>query len=202
MKHSTARRGTAWLASAALLAAAPLAGAEQFWVDAPVLDVQPLVRVVQVTVPQQVCWNEPVTTAGGPAGPRSHTPALLGGIVGGVVGNQFGGGRGRTALTIAGALLGASVGNDVANRRRAYTPPVTTLEQRCQVEQVSHEEERVDGYRVTYSYGGREFVTHSPVEPGERIRVRVQVEPVSYNEPYPPAPGTWPGPASGPRYYD
>jgi len=193
MKHRNASSGLAWLAAAGLLGSAPLASAEQFWVEAPVVDVEPLLRRVQVTVPQEVCWEEPVQIAAQP-GPRSHTAPLLGGIIGGVVGNQFGGGNGRTALTIAGALLGASVGNDVANRRRAYYPATTTMERRCQVEQVSHEEERIDGYRVTYAYAGREFTTHSPVDPGERIRVRVQLEPVTYNDGYPPGPDSFRSP--------
>ena len=35
----------------------------------------------------------------------------------------------------------------------------------------------IDGYEVTYVYGGREYVTHMPYDPGDRIRVRVAVTP-------------------------
>ncbi len=168
-----------WLAGAGLGIAAP-AAAEEFWVDAPVIDVQPLVRLVEVSVPQEVCWEEPVQQAGH-YGPESHTPKVLGGIIGGVIGNRFGGGRGRDVMTVAGALLGASIGNDTAKRNRPYYPGRTVMERRCEVEQVTHTEERNDGYRVTYEYAGHQFVTRSPVEPGATIRVRVRVEPVSYN---------------------
>lgn len=37
--------------------------------------------------------------------------------------------------------------------------------------------ERIDGYDVTYEYAGREYVTQLPYDPGERIRVRVDVTP-------------------------
>lgn len=173
------------LASAGLGSAAP-AAAETFWVEAPVIDVEPLTRLVEVSVPQEVCWEEPVQEAGY-YGPESHTPKVLGGIIGGVIGNQFGGGRGRDVMTVAGALLGASIGNDAAKRNRPYYPGRTVMERRCEVEHVTHTEERTDGYRVTYEYAGRQFVTRSPVEPGPTIRVRVRVEPAAYNGGYRPS---------------
>ena len=154
---------------------------EEFSVIVPVLDVEPLVRIVQVTTPQEVCWEEPVHHAGY-RGRESHTPKILGGIVGGVVGNQFGSGRGKAVMTVAGALLGASIGRDVAHRRARHGPTHISMERRCKIEQVTHEEERIDGYEVTYEYGGREFSTHTPVNPGDTIRVRVRVEPVAYND--------------------
>ena len=40
-------------------------------------------------------------------------------------------------------------------------------------------EERVDGYDVTYEYAGREYVTRMPYDPGERIRIRVDVTPTA-----------------------
>jgi len=155
-------------------------GADRFAVEAPVLDVEPLVRVVQVTVPQEVCWQEPVRHTAD-SGYRSATPTVLGAIIGGVAGNQFGSGSGNKVMTAAGALLGGSIGRDMANRRRQAQASYVTYERVCDIEQVSHEEERIDGYRVTYEYAGREFVTQTPVDPGETIRVRVQVQPLDYN---------------------
>ncbi|HHQ13421.1 MAG TPA: hypothetical protein ENK16_00180 [Chromatiales bacterium] len=87
-------------------------------------------------------------------------------------------------MTVAGALLGASMGADAAHRNATTGPAYTSVEHRCKTEQVTHEEERADGYRVTYEYAGRHFTTHSPVDPGKTIRVRVQVEPVTYNDGY------------------
>ena len=81
-------------------------GEGAYYAYARVTDVQPIVRVVEVTTPREACWDEPVRyQAHGRGGHRSFTPAVLGGILGGVVGNQFGGGRGQDVMTIAGAFL-------------------------------------------------------------------------------------------------
>jgi len=152
--------------------------ANDFWVEAQVIDVQPLLQVVTVSTPQEVCRNEEVWQ---PAPVRrSRTPVIAVGILGGVVGNQFGGGRGQDLLTIAGALLGASIGSDAAYRSNPGGG-YKSVQQICAIEHVRHDEERIDGYRVTYRYAGREFVTHTQTEPGSTIRVRVVVEPLSYN---------------------
>jgi uncharacterized protein YcfJ len=149
-----------------------------FVVNAKVLQVEPLVRLVEITRPQEVCWEEAVAYPA--AQDRSHTPKILGGIIGGVFGNQFGGGRGRDIMTVAGALLGASIGNDAA-RKQPVRPAQVAYKQRCEVEQITTAEERNDGYRVTYLYSGREFVTRMARDPGKYLRLRVQVQPVAYN---------------------
>ena len=41
-------------------------------------------------------------------------------------------------------------------------------------------EDRVEGYRVTYEYNGRRQTTQLPYDPGDRIRVRVDVRPDDY----------------------
>ena len=48
---------------------------------------------------------------------------------------------------------------------------------RCDVSYRHDYEERIDGYHVTYAYNGREYTTDMPYDPGERIRVRVDVAP-------------------------
>jgi uncharacterized protein YcfJ len=175
----------------ALSAAAATAGGrwddDRYYVYARVTDVQPIVRTVQVATPREVCWEEKVRNVHHASGrrDRSFTPTVVGTIVGGVIGNQFGRGRGKDAATVAGALLGAAVGNDYA-RERAYerrggSHVYYTTEERCEIDQVYHEEERIEGYRVSYRYQGRDFVTRTDTDPGDRIRVRVQVEPVAYN---------------------
>lgn len=157
---------------------------DSYYVKAKVVHVKPIVKVVEVSTPERVCWNESVRHYRQPAGHRAHSygPALLGGVVGGVLGNQFGDGRERRIMTVAGALLGASVGHGVAKRR--YQPSgrvYSTTERYCDVQNTVHEEERIDGYRVTYQYRGREFVTRTAVHPGRTLRVKVQVEPAAYN---------------------
>ncbi len=154
-------------------------GDDSFAVEARVVDVEPLLRTVQVTTPQEVCWDEPVRHTSRER--ESATPKVLGGIVGGVAGNQFGSGSGNRIMTVAGALLGASIGSDIARARAQGGGSLVTYESVCEIEQVTHAEERLDGYRVTYEYAGREFVTRTAAEPGDTIRVRVRVEPLAYN---------------------
>lgn len=150
---------------------------EQFSVNAKVLNVEPLIRIVQVTTPQEVCWNEPVRYQA--HGYESNTPKVLGGILGGAFGNKFGGGSGKKIMTAAGILLGASVGRDVAHQNSYRGPDQVSYERVCEIEQVTHEEERSDGYRVTYEYGGRQFVTYTQNAPGDYIRLHVLVEPAA-----------------------
>lgn len=156
---------------------------DAYYVWAKVVDVEPIAHTVLVSTPNRVCWDETVRHVHhGRSRGHSATPALVGGLIGGVLGNRVVDGRGRGAATVVGALLGASVGNDYARGQHHAAPSRTyyTTERRCETEHLVREEERIDGYRVTYKYKGRRFVTRSPVDPGERIRVRVQVEPVAY----------------------
>lgn len=152
-----------------------------FVIEAPVTRVEPLVSIVTVATPQETCWDEPVYQARHPR-PRVG-PVVAGGIFGGLLGNVIGKGRSsRSALTAVGAAVGASIGY---HESRKNAPPQTTYvtQQRvCEIRQVTHEEERIDGYRVTYEYRGRSFVTQTATDPGPTIRVRVNVQPVAYNE--------------------
>ena len=148
---------------------------------AKVLSVKPIVRYVTVETPVRECWEETrhytverrPNTAGG---------ALVGAIIGGVVGHQFGSGRGNDAATVAGSLIGAAVGSESARKRArergdygstTYAKPV----RRCETNYQSHQEERVDGYQVVYRYHGQRYSTRLPYDPGNRIRVRVDVRP-------------------------
>jgi uncharacterized protein YcfJ len=145
---------------------------------ARVLNVQPVVRYVTVRTPVRECWEETqyYTVENRPAGIGGKT--LFGAIVGGVIGHQFGSGRGNDAATVAGSLIGASVANSAARRQQGYSTteyarPVT----RCETRYQSREEERIDGYRVTYAYNGQKYATQMPHDPGQRIRIRVDVRP-------------------------
>jgi uncharacterized protein YcfJ len=145
---------------------------------AEVVRVQPLRRQVRVSQPVRECWQE---TSYAPAGPFSsgHVGAtLLGSTIGVVVGNQIGHGRGKDAARVAGALIGGAIGHNVSvdRQRDAYGQRGRTFE-RCEVRYRDSYEERIDGYDVTYEYAGREYLTRMPYDPGERIRVRVDVTP-------------------------
>ena len=137
--------------------------------------VEPVRRVVQVAVPREECWDEPVNQHYAHRQP-SHTPVIFGAIIGGLIGNQFGSGGGRDAMTAAGAFLGGSIASDHARYRHAsHSYPAT--QRRCRMVSDYRNEERLDGYRVTYSYEGRSYTTHLDHDPGPQLRVRVEVAP-------------------------
>lgn len=153
--------------------AAHLSGGGHF-AKAKVTDVQPIVRIVQISTPHEVCWDEPVRQS---RQHRSFVPTVLGGIIGGVVGNKFGGGRGNDVMTVAGAVLGASIGNDAGAQRQQRAGPRYVTARHCEIEESVHEEERIEGYRVTYRFQGHEYVTQMDEKPGRDIRVHVRVVP-------------------------
>jgi uncharacterized protein YcfJ len=145
---------------------------------ANVVRTDPIVRQVRTETPRRECWDETRTVSADPhiSEPGVGGRTLLGGIIGGVIGHQFGSGRGRDAATVAGAAIGAGVGYDSA--RRVYGSRETDeVVQRCQVRYEDQYEERIEGYRVTYEYNGREYTTRMPYDPGSQIRVRVAVSP-------------------------
>jgi uncharacterized protein YcfJ len=82
---------------------------------------------------------------------------------------------------VGGSLIGAAIGNSIgvqkAERRGEYRTVGYESVQRCQVNYREDWQEEIDGYRVTYAYHGREYVTQMPYDPGQRIRVNVDVRP-------------------------
>jgi len=155
---------------------------------AQVVDVDPIYREVRVSVPRRECrteiYDEPARPVYGPGERPAAGAMILGGLIGAVVGHQFGQGRGRDAGTVAGAVVGAAVGHDAAQRRAvrddadADLPPRTREQEVCRTRYEERIDREVDGYRVTYRYNGRNYCTQMPYEPGDRIRVRVTVDPV------------------------
>jgi uncharacterized protein YcfJ len=145
---------------------------------ARVLSSEPIIRYVTVTTPVKECWEETEYYRVNERRPGLVGRTIFGAVLGGVIGHQFGSGRGNDMATIAGTLIGASIAKDTAIRKagygsREYSRPVT----RCKTNYQSHEEERIDGYRVIYSYHGQKYATNTPEDPGKRLRIRVDVRP-------------------------
>jgi uncharacterized protein YcfJ len=170
-------------------AAAAAAGSESYFVYADVLGVEPLIERRTVSEPHRSCevvapWRDGLARNPYDSRYRDHprhrngVATIIGGVIGGLVGSQFGGGTGRKALAITGAMLGASIANRARRHRHDshsshYTP------QHCTTVVESHEVEEIAGYRVRYLYQGQEFVKRVDSDPGDRIRVQVQVTPVA-----------------------
>lgn len=158
---------------------------------AEVVEVEPLIRYVRVEVPRRECWDEEVYHERRRRNYKSRSnhgsagATIAGGLIGGVIGRQIGGGSGRDAMTVVGTLVGSAIANERSRDRDRYEDDrddgysVRTVE-RCKIHKEVREEERVDGYRVTYVYDGREYTTRTEDDPGDRIKVRVSVTPAGY----------------------
>ncbi len=145
---------------------------------ADVVHVEPLRSQVRVSEPVRECWQETSHASEGPFSYNHVGGTLIGSAIGTVVGNQVGHGRGKDVARVAGALIGGAIGHNVSvdRRRQLYGNPGRSYE-RCEVRYRDSYEERIDGYEVTYAYAGREYVTRMPYDPGDRIRVNVDVTP-------------------------
>ncbi len=196
------------LAGGLAVGAPALAGPDEGWPDdsrsmgaasdydyARVTHVEPRIRQVRISVPQRECFEQTDDSAdyspgygpgyGQGGGERPAAGGMiLGGLIGAVIGHQFGHGHARGIGTVAGAVIGSAIGHDVATQRRgegeyAYTRRAQAGE-RCETRYTERVEQRIDGYRVSYRYNDRDYQTELPYDPGERLRVRVTVNPEGY----------------------
>lgn len=67
------------------------------------------------------------------------------------------------------------LGEDILRQQQLSTqiPECRWVEERTPVE-------RILGYKVTYSYGGRQYTRRMDRHPGDRVPVRVALEPLAY----------------------
>lgn len=128
-----------------------------------------------VNAPQRDCWNEQVGYERASNPERSYGGAILGGLAGGLLGNSLGKGNGRSVATAVGAATGAIVGDNIDNDGHAYRPAEQRprYEQRCRT--VDNWSRQLTGYNVTYRYQGHDYTTFLPYDPGQSVRVRVNV---------------------------
>jgi len=158
---------------------------------AKVVDVSPVVESYKVNHPVEKCWDERVSVRqyDRPHRSKSRTPEIVGAIIGGVVGNRIGkrgGGSARDVATVAGAVLGGSIGRDVKHRnQRKYDRKYSQNHhsgyktvQHCELQDSYVTKEKVVGYDVAYKYRGNVFHTQLNQHPGDKIKVKVTVDPV------------------------
>lgn len=157
--------------SALCVGALPLAQAADFEDFGRVVRVTP--QVEQVNRPRQECRTEYVQVQ--QPQQRSAGGSIIGGIAGALIGSQVGGGHGKTAATAAGAIAGAVVGDRVDNNGNTVGGVQEQAVQQCRT--VDHWESRNNGYEVSYDYRGRNYTSIMSYDPGQRVRLRVSVEP-------------------------
>jgi uncharacterized protein YcfJ len=119
---------------------------------------------------------------------------VVGGLAGAVLGSKVGGGSGQVAAAAIGSMVGGLAGRQIyeGTQRRKYERSSVTV---CDDQYGNNtgyngngyngngnygsynanNDGRVVGYDVTYEYAGRQFKTRTDHHPGDRIRVRVDV---------------------------
>lgn len=133
-----------------------------------VVEVEPIYQSISIPEERQVCDRRRNHRYDQNRRHGNHAGrAILGGIIGGAIGNRFGKGRGRDASTALGVLIGAGVG---ANKGHHHN------RRNCYIETHYREENRFMGYDVTYDYKGNLYHTQMQEHPGDRVRLRVNVD--------------------------
>lgn len=153
----------------------------QFYETARVVEVVPQYREIRVSNPVRDCKQVPVTTVHRQEAKKSPGGMLVGGLLGAAIGHQIGGGDGRKLATAVGTIVGANIGHEAANsdRHDTYTEH-TTLQESCEYyDEVSYDRQ-FDGYKVSYRYRGNTYTTVMDEDPGDSIRLRVQLTPVGH----------------------
>ncbi len=167
----------------AILAAAFFATSASFaettYEFAQVLESRPVYQLVEISTPQEQCWEEEIAVDRYARRDDSRTPVLVSTIVGGAIGNAVGHNKSNKRVgAVLGAMLGHSIGRDImrSNSQPSYREYQTV--QRCDTVYEQHEEERLVGYQVTYLYNGEEYTVRTDSDPGDQIRIRIDVQPV------------------------
>jgi len=152
--------------------------AETSFEYAEVLESRPVYQVVEVSTPQEQCWEEEIAVDRR-RGNDSSTPVIVSTILGGAIGNAVGHNKSNKRVgTVLGAVLGHSIGRDIVRGNNQSSHRQYEVVQRCQTVYEQHEEERLIGYQVTYLYNGEERSIRTDSDPGDQIRLRVNVQPV------------------------
>ncbi|SDQ50792.1 glycine zipper 2TM domain-containing protein [Pseudoxanthomonas sp. CF125] len=112
---------------------------------------------------------------------------VIGGIAGAVLGSKVGDGSGRYVGTAVGSMVGGMAGRsiyDSSQRNRQYQrrgtvrvcDPVPVTSRDGYYGDGYGDDESLNGYDVTYEYANRTYHTRTNYHPGDRIRVRVDVQ--------------------------
>jgi uncharacterized protein YcfJ len=163
--------------AAAVLCASMQAAAGNIKYDyATVIEAKPIIKTVRVSIPREECWDEEVVYQeyGGDHGVATVVGGILGGAFGNAVGHHK---RNKQVGAAVGAVLGATLGH-AASVSAGSQGSYYRTEERCRIEQIFQEEDRVVGYRVRYRYGDQTYTTRTDMDPGDSLKVRVSVSPV------------------------
>ncbi len=109
---------------------------------------------------------------------------VIGSVLGAAIGSQVGGGSARYVTSALGTMVGGIAGRQVYENthQRQGTVRVGDLQACDQVVRSNTGyygagNQTVSAYNVTYEYAGRTYTTRTNYNPGNQIRVRVDVRP-------------------------
>lgn len=108
---------------------------------------------------------------------------IVGGVVGAVLGSKVGGGSARYATSALGSMVGGMAGKSIYEQSKRSQQPRTGTVRVCDPVQNNGDyystggTRSVSAYDVTYEYAGKTYRTRTDHNPGDRIRVRVDVRP-------------------------
>jgi uncharacterized protein YcfJ len=148
-------------------------GEQNFHYDyATVLQVQPIVHIVEVEDYQQQCRKQQVTERS-----SNGKNKLLGSLIGAAVGHALGSrSKHRKQATIVGAITGATIAGGKSTNSSEQVI--------CEPYPVASQEERIVGYKVIYRYNDRTFETRLDYDPGNSLKLRVLLSPMYDNDQY------------------
>lgn len=142
--------------------------AADFIDTAQVVSSKPIYELVTKTHRECSMETVPVDT------PREHSVggAVVGGVAGALIGSQIGKGTGKRVASVAGGVAGVMAGDRIASSNSPQTREV----ERCrEVENKGETVSIIKGYNVTYRYKGQEIKTTLPYQPGDTVRVRLEI---------------------------
>ena len=89
-----------------------------------VTESRAIYEVVEISTPQEQCWEEEAVVDRRGSGNRSGTPVLVSTILGGAIGNAVGHNKSnRRVGAVLGAVLGHSIGRDIMRQQRESEQP-------------------------------------------------------------------------------
>lgn len=113
-----------------------------------------------------------------------NVASVIGGIVGAALGSKVGGGSARYATAAVGSMVGGMAGREIyetTQRNKQQKMAKVTVcdpigDDDRDAYRSEHTDNAVSAYDVTYEYAGRQYVSRTSYHPGDRIRIRVDVQ--------------------------
>ena len=113
--------------------------AETSFETASVVESRAVYEVVEISTPQEQCWEEEAVVDRRGSDNRSDTPVVLSTIIGGAIGNAVGHNKSNQRVgAVLGAVLGLSIGRDIMRSNESSSSRKYLTVQRCETVYQQH----------------------------------------------------------------